>query len=324
MSEFSLRVKIGGGFAALFALTSCETYGPYGGAFTSCDDAAGICYRACEANEGGPEYSACHASCDQRANQCFDHAYAPYSTSYAFGVSPWYGQYGSWYPGAGYAFSWTYFNRYYYGPSYAYSTPRYRYDRHGEENWHAPRARNFYSTPRSAPPRGGYVGPDRRPPNADGNRGRDFYSRDGRGDGAGRGDATNRQRDDQRGRQPNDGRNFRGGRDGGDGRGWGGRPDGARPDGARSDGGPRGGQSQPQNRFQPQPQNQATPQQQPNPPRNFTPPPARDPGASQPQSTNRGANAPRDGGARDGGGRNGGGQEGGRPFRKFDNGSGDK
>lgn len=318
MSEFSLRVKIGGGFAALFALTGCETYGPYGGAFTSCDDAAGICYRACEANEGGPEYSACHASCDQRANQCFDHAYAPYSTSYAFGVSPWYGQYGSWYPGAGYAFSWTYFNRYYYGPSYAYSTPRYRYDRHGEENWHAPRARNFYSTPRSAPPRGGYVGPDRRPPNADGNRGRDFYSRDGRGD------ATNRQRDDQRGRQPNDWRNFRGGRDGGDGRGWGGRPDGARPDGARSDGGPRGGQSQPQNRFQPQPQNQATPQQQPNPPRNFTPPPARDPGASQPQSTNRGANAPRDGGARDGGGRNGGGQEGGRPFRKFDNGSGDK
>lgn len=127
--------------AAAVLLAGCITY-PYDTAFSYCDTQAGQCYRACEADDGRGDYGRCHASCEARSEQCFAQAYSPYGSNYGYGYnSPWYGQWGSWYPGTGYAFSWSYFNRNYYGPAYGrYSAPRYGRD--GRDSWKDDRYRD--------------------------------------------------------------------------------------------------------------------------------------------------------------------------------------
>lgn len=155
--------KAAGAAGAALFLSGCVTY-PYDDAFNYCDGQAAQCYRACEDYGGGYDYGRCHASCERQADRCFDQAYSPYQTGYGYGSSPWYGQWGSWTPGVGYAFSWSYFNRNYYGPSYGYSRPRYGYDRRGDDTWRDGRRNDNWDRRR-----GGYGGPQQpgyRPPNS--------------------------------------------------------------------------------------------------------------------------------------------------------------
>lgn len=91
--------------SAFFALIcGCTAY-PYGAGFSACDNHAGACYRDCERFAGAADYGACHADCDREANRCFDRAYGPYGYAGSPYVSPWYGSYGVWRPGGGYAYS---------------------------------------------------------------------------------------------------------------------------------------------------------------------------------------------------------------------------
>ncbi|MCB2097406.1 MAG: hypothetical protein KDE05_07225, partial [Parvularculaceae bacterium] len=119
----------GVGFGGLF-LASCVTY-PYDTAFSSCEREANACYRLCEdiPDEGG--YVACQAHCDRDIDRCFDQAYTPYSGGYYYGgygySSPWYGQYGSWYPNSGYYLSFNSYDRYGYR--------RKRHDPRNDRDW---------------------------------------------------------------------------------------------------------------------------------------------------------------------------------------------
>jgi hypothetical protein len=105
---------------ALF-LASCVTY-PYESAFQRCDNAAAQCYRGCEQYEGDSSGSRCRSDCEYSADRCFDSAYEPYRSGYAYGgygygggySSPWYGQWGYWQPGAGYYYSYPRGAPYYY------------------------------------------------------------------------------------------------------------------------------------------------------------------------------------------------------------------
>lgn len=121
-----------GAVVVLMLLSGCVTY-PYQTAFTTCDDAAGACYRYCEQFAGDAlDYSACHADCDAEADRCFANAYDRYNYSSAYASTgysswPWYGRYGRWGPRQGYYFDFTYFERY---PRYRDRYPRYR-DRRG-------------------------------------------------------------------------------------------------------------------------------------------------------------------------------------------------
>lgn len=127
----------------LTAVSGCVTY-PYETSFSACDNAAGLCYRACEDYRDTPDYGRCHADCEFSADRCFASAYEPYRYSYGYS-SPWYGNYGSWYPNSGYAFSFGYYNYDYYG--------RDRYRRH---RYHPPRDRDRHrdrDRDRQDPPR---------------------------------------------------------------------------------------------------------------------------------------------------------------------------
>lgn len=100
-------------FGGLF-LASCVTY-PYGTAFSSCESEANACYRLCEDIPDESGYVACQAHCDADIDRCFDTAYSPYGSGYYSGYgysSPWYGQYGAWYPNTGYYFSFNHYDRY--------------------------------------------------------------------------------------------------------------------------------------------------------------------------------------------------------------------
>ncbi len=146
-------LRLGGaGVGGLF-LASCVTY-PYQSAFSSCESEASACYRLCEdiPDEGG--YVACQSHCDRDIDRCFDQAYSPYKTGYGYGggygySSPWYGQYGSWYPSSGYFLSFNYYDRY-----------GYRKKRHHphDNDWngnHPPRNPPPNSNPRpERPPQG--------------------------------------------------------------------------------------------------------------------------------------------------------------------------
>lgn len=113
-------LSLGGAAVGGLFLASCVTY-PYQSAFSSCESEASACYRLCEdiPDEGG--YVACQSHCDRDIDRCFDQAYSPYASGYGYGYgsgygsgysSPWYGQYGSWYPGSGYYFSYNNYDRY--------------------------------------------------------------------------------------------------------------------------------------------------------------------------------------------------------------------
>ncbi|MEK7265786.1 MAG: hypothetical protein AAB227_06775 [Pseudomonadota bacterium] len=109
-------LKLGGAAAGGLFLASCVTY-PYQSAFSSCDSEASACYRLCEDIPDEDGYVACQSHCDRDSDRCFDQAYSPYSSGYGYGggygySSPWYGQYGSWYPGGGYYMSYNYYDRY--------------------------------------------------------------------------------------------------------------------------------------------------------------------------------------------------------------------
>ncbi|MEM9616817.1 MAG: hypothetical protein AAF936_02560 [Pseudomonadota bacterium] len=131
-------------FAAVLLATGCVSY-PYETAFSGCDAEAGVCYRYCEDFEGTEDYSACHADCEFNANQCFAGAYDSYQYSGAgYGArysglhpSPWYGQYGAWYPNSGYVFSFNYF-----GNGYGYGPRRYRDRHYGYQDDHRRRRRD--------------------------------------------------------------------------------------------------------------------------------------------------------------------------------------
>lgn len=113
-------IRVGGAAVGGLFLASCVTY-PYQSAFSSCESEASACYRICEdiPDEGG--YVACQSHCDHDIDRCFDQAYSPYASGYGYGSgygsgygysSPWYGQYGSWYPGSGYYLSFNSYDRY--------------------------------------------------------------------------------------------------------------------------------------------------------------------------------------------------------------------
>lgn len=150
---------------ALAFLGGCVSY-PYSTSFSTCDNAAGVCYRGCEDYAGTPEYEECHADCDYSADRCFDSAYEPYRySSYgSYGYSsPWYGQYGSYYPGSGYGYSFGYTDYYGYGG-------HRRHHDHGHDHGHDRGHGDTGSDHRgSEPPRGGSF--------ADPNAGREFRDR---------------------------------------------------------------------------------------------------------------------------------------------------
>ncbi|MEM8770733.1 MAG: hypothetical protein AAGD92_03685 [Pseudomonadota bacterium] len=99
---------------SLFMLGGCVSY--YETAFDACDAEAGACYRACEVSEDEEQLRRCHASCEERANICFDEVYAAQqydrSPGYAYGPRPYYGPYGFWRPGLGYSYSFGFYDNY--------------------------------------------------------------------------------------------------------------------------------------------------------------------------------------------------------------------
>lgn len=167
--------------AAMLLATGCVTY-PYETAFSGCDAEAGVCYQYCEEFNGTEDYSACHADCEYNANQCFAGAYNSYQYSgVGYGTrysglqpSPWFGQYGAWYPNSGYVFSFNYFgNGYGYGPNryrgrhYGYQGDRRRHrgnrgNQGGGQNANPPPA--AAPRPRPAPPAANPPPPRTAPP----------------------------------------------------------------------------------------------------------------------------------------------------------------
>lgn len=146
MTSFLARAAAVG---VLSLVGGCATY-PYSTAFSSCDSAAGACYRGCEDYEGTSQYESCHADCEYSADSCFDRAYEPYRyNSYGYGYPPtWRGRYGYWYPDSGYSFSFGYYD---YGGGY-YDRRRHHRYRHRRDDGQSGSGSTPPPPPASSPP----------------------------------------------------------------------------------------------------------------------------------------------------------------------------
>ena len=103
----SRLLKLAGVIGVAALLVGCETTNGYQQSFLLCDDAVGQCYQNCENFSDEDGYGECQASCEREASICFDNAYNRYQTaniSYSSSIylTPWFGNYASWYPDRGF------------------------------------------------------------------------------------------------------------------------------------------------------------------------------------------------------------------------------